>query len=451
VAERVDVDVVVVGAGFAGLAAARALDAGGRSCVVLEARDRVGGRVHRHTFADGTSVEVGGQWIGPEQLRINRLATDLDVATFPTFMDGEQLLDYRGVRKRFRGEIPPLNPIALLDVGRSQLRLDRLAKRIPTNAPWSADLAEEWDAQTFATWIRRNTVTASGRWFWAVFAQAVFAAEPADFSLLHALFYTRSGRGVASLIGTERGAQQDRIVGGPTTLADGLAASLTESVRLGAPVRRIEQRDDQVLVAADGVLARGRHVIVAIPPTLAGRIDYDPVMPAWRDQLTQKAPQGSVIKINVCYDEPFWRAEGLNGQAFGDRGPIKFTFDNSPPGARAGVLVVFLEGAEARRYGRTSAEERRRVVLDSLVAYFGPRAGEPVDCVELDWAAEEWTRGCYGAHFAPGVWTQFGPGLREPVGRIHWAGTETATEWSGYMDGALQSGERAAAEVLAAS
>jgi monoamine oxidase len=447
-AERVDVDVVVVGAGFAGLAAARALEAGGRSVVVLEARDRVGGRVRAHTFGDGTTVEVGGQWIGPEQLRINKLVTELGIETFPTFNDGELLLDLRGKRTRFRGETPPFNPIALLDLGQSQVRLDRLAKRVPLNAPWTADLASEWDAQTFATWVKRNTKTASARWFWHVYSEAVFAAEPADFSLLHALFYTNSGRGVASLIGTAGGAQQDRIVGGPTAVVERLARQLANPVRRSAPVRRIEQRADGVIVAADGVLATAKHVIVAIPPALASRIDYDPVLPGWRDQLTQKAPQGSVIKVNVRYDEPFWRADGSNGQALGDRGPVKFTFDNSPPEGSSGVLVAFLEGGEARRYSRGTADDRRAAVLGSLAAYFGPRAAEPLEVVELDWSAEEWTRGCYGAHFGPGVWTQFGPALSEPVGRIHWAGTETASVFCGYMDGALQSGERAAAEVL---
>jgi monoamine oxidase len=158
-------------------------------------------------------------------------------------------------------------------------------------------------------------------------------------------------------------------------------------------------------------------------------------------------PAGSVIKCNVVYDEPFWRAEGLSGQALGSHEPIAFTFDNSPPEGTPGVLVCFLEGAEARHYSRLHPKERRDAVCGALRGYFGERAAGPIDFVELDWTAEEWTRGCYGAHLAPGVWTQFGPALREPVGRIHWAGTETAGVWSGYMDGALTSGERAAAEI----
>jgi monoamine oxidase len=298
--------------------------------------------------------------------------------------------------------------------------------------------------------LRRNTRTAGARFFWQVFAEAVFAAEPQDMSLLHALVYTHSAGGVDSLIGVRNAAQQDRLVGGSQLIAHLLAEPLGDELRLGAPVRKITQRAKGVTVEADGVTVRARRAIVSIPPVLAGRIAYEPALPPQRDLLTQKMPAGSVIKVNVVYDEPFWRADGLSGQAGGDRAPIKFTFDNSPPSGTPGVLVCFLEGAHARRFGRIDADARRRAVLASLTGYFGKRASKPIDFVERDWSAEEWTRGCYGAHLAPGVWTQFGPALREPIGRIHWAGTETAAVWSGYMDGALSSGERAAAEVLAA-
>jgi monoamine oxidase len=448
--ERLETDVVVVGAGLAGLAAARALDAAGSHAVVLEARDRVGGRVLNHELGTGEVVEVGGQWIGPAQLRVNKLVAELGLETFPTYDEGENLLDLNGKVKRYRGEIPPLPKAALVDLGQSQFRFDRMAKRVPLEAPWAADRAERWDEETFATWVRRNTRTASARFFWDVFSEAVFAAEPHDMSLLFALTYTHSGGGVNSLIGVRNAAQQDRVVGGTQLIAQRLADALAEPVRLGAPVRRIAQGPDGVTVDADDVIVQAQHVIVSVPPVLAGRIAYEPALPTRHDQLLQNMPAGSVIKINVVYDEPWWRADGLSGQVAGDRSPIKFTFDNTPPSGRPGVIVCFLEGGAARVFGRLDAAERRRAVLASLSGYLGPRAAQPVDYVEQDWSAEEWTRGCYGAHMPPGALTQFGPVLREPVGRIHWAGTETATEWSGYMDGALTSGERAAAEVLAA-
>jgi monoamine oxidase len=255
---------------------------------------------------------------------------------------------------------------------------------------------------------------------------------------------------VNSLIGVRNAAQQDRVVGGTQLIAERMADPLGDRVRLSHPVRSVTHDDDAVTVATDGLTVRAAHAIVAIPPTLASRIVYHPALPGERDQLTQKMPGGSVIKCNVVYNEPFWRAQGLSGQAAGDHPPIRFTFDNTPPAGSPGVLVCFLEGAEARTYARLDAKERRDAVVTALRAYFGTAAASPIDFVELDWSAEEWTRGCYGAHLPPGTWTQFGSALREPIGRIHWAGTETASVWAGYMDGALTSGERAAAEILAA-
>jgi len=364
--ELVQCDVVVIGAGLAGLAAARTLEAAGVHAVVLEARDRVGGRVLNHDLGHGEVVELGGEWIGPAQLRVNKLVAEFGLETFPTYNEGENILDLRGKVKRYTGEIPPLPKAALVDLAQSQLRFDRLAKRIPLEAPWAADRAERWDEETFATWVRRNTRTASARFFWEVFAEAVFAAEPADMSLLFALTYTHSGGGVNSLIGVRDGAQQDRIVGGTQLIAARLAGTLAEPVRLSAPVRRIAQGPDGVTVDADDLVAHGSRAIVSVPPVLAVRIAYDPALPTRRDQLLQNMPAGSVIKINVIYDEPFWRADGLTGQVAGDRSPIKFTFDNSPPSGRPGVIVCFLEGAQARVFGRLDEPERRRAVLSSL-------------------------------------------------------------------------------------
>ncbi len=447
-AERIETDVVVVGAGLAGLTAACRLTGEGRDVVVMEARDRVGGRTLNHTFADGTVVEVGGQWIGPTQRRMERLVGELGLETFPTYNTGEHLLQFGSNRARYRGTIPPINPLVIADMAQAQARFDRMATRVPVEAPWTAPHAEAWDTQTFETWIRRNAVTPKARELFRLYSAAVFAAEPGDFSLLHALFYTHSGGGVDMLAGTHGGAQQDRIVGGSQLVAMRLAEQLGDRVHRSTPVRRIEQRGDRVFVLGEAELVVARRAIVAIPPTLAARIVYDPPLPGFRDQLLQRLPAGSVIKCNVVYDTPFWREDGLTGQATRDRGPVKITFDNSPPSGTPGILLAFLEGEEARKLSRVPGDQRRAAVLSSLVDLFGARARTAVDYVELDWSAEEWTRGCYGAHFPTGAWTQYGRALREPVGRIHWAGAELATVWAGYMDGAVQSGERAAAEVL---
>jgi monoamine oxidase len=445
-----DVDVVVVGAGLAGLTAARDLAAAGATVVVLEARDRVGGRTLNEPLDDGQVVEVGGQWIGPTQDRLAALARDVGVETYPTYAAGEHLVEFGGSVRRYTGEIPKLGPHVLADVMQAQAKLERMARRIPLEAPWSAPDAERLDSQTFWSWMRRNVYTRAGRTMMEIAIEAVWAAEPADVSLLHVLFYTRSGSGLASLLGTEGGAQAERFVGGSQLIALRVAEELGDAVRLSAPVRRIEHEPDAVTVQADGVTARGRRAIVAVPPALAGRIAYDPPLPGLRDQLTQRMPQGTVVKCMAVYDRPFWREEGLSGQGISDAGPARITFDNTPPGGSPGVLLGFLEGNAAREWGARPARERRDAVVAGFERLLGPRAGRPERFIERVWADEEWTRGCYGCYMPPGGWTQYGRALREPIGPIHWAGAEVAAVWNGYMDGAVRTGEQAASAVLRA-
>ena len=277
----------------------------------------------------------------------------------------------------------------------------------------------------------------------------MFAAEARDLSLLHFLFYVHAGTSFDALLSTARGAQEQRFLDGPQALSVRIAADLGDAVWLEAPVRRIRQDDHGVAVTTDRGEVAGAYAVVAVPPTLAGRISYDPLLPAARDQLTQRMPMGSVIKVHVRYDEPFWRGDGLTGQATSDRGAVRVTFDNSPPDGATGTLLAFIEGAEARHWSAQDPADRHRVVIADLVRYFGRRAGDYSEIVEQDWSAEEWTRGCYGAHLAPGVWTAYGHALRTPCGRIHWAGTETASVWTGYLDGAVRSGERAASDLTA--
>jgi monoamine oxidase len=444
-----EADVVVVGAGFAGLAAARELVARGSSVVVLEARERVGGRVLNHDIGDGKVVEVGGQWIGPTQDRLAALARDVAVETFPTHAQGDNLIEYRGSLRRYRGAIPRINPLVLVDVEQAQRRLNRLARRVPLDAPWETPNAARFDGQTAATWMRRNMATGAGRMLLELGIEAVWAAQPEDMSLLHVLFYIHSAGSLERLFDTEGGAQQDRFAGGSQLVPIRMAGELgDERVMLGTPVRRIDHGADGVTVHADGAVARGRRAILALAPTLAGRIAYDPPLPGFRDQLTQRMPLGTVAKCMALYDEPFWRGEGLSGQATSDTGPVKLTFDNSPPDGTPGVLLGFLEGRHARELGRVPAEERRAAVLDCFARLFGPRAAKPTGYVERLWAEEEFSRGCYGCHLPTGAWTNYGPALRTPIGPLHWAGAEYATVWNGYMDGAVGSGESAAREVL---
>jgi monoamine oxidase len=444
-----DADLVVIGAGLAGLSAARAAAAAGASVVVVEARDRVGGRVLNEEIGGGEIVEVGGQWIGPTQDRLAALASELGVATFPTHGAGDNVIEYGGRLRRYRGTIPRINPVVLLDVERAQRRLNRMARRVPLDAPWEAPGAAALDGQTAATWMRRNLATKAGRMLLELGIEAVWAAQPEDMSLLHVLFYIHSAGSLQMLFDTEGGAQQDRFVGGSQRIPLLMAEQLgRENVLLEAPVRAIRRAEHGVTVEADGATVRARRAVVAVAPTLAGRIAYDPPLPGFRDQLTQRMPLGTVAKCMAIFDEPFWRAEGLSGQGTSDTGPVKLTFDNSPPTGSPGVLLGFLEGRRARELGRLRPEQRRAAVVDCFARLFGPRAARPDAYVERLWAEEEWSRGCYGCHMPTGAWTAYGAALREPIGPLHWAGAEYATVWNGYMDGAVRSGEAAARAVL---
>jgi monoamine oxidase len=448
-ARRSDADVLVVGAGFAGLSAARALAAAGTEPLVLEARDRVGGRTVNAEIGEGKVVEMGGQWIGPTQDRIAALAAEVGVETFPTHTEGANLLRLDGRRQRYSGTIPRLNPLALLDVYRALRKLNRLSSRIDPEAPWRSPDAARLDATSFAAWIDRSMLSAKAKRLLALVGRTAWGAEPAEMSLLHIAFYLRAAGSFELLTDVEGGAQQDRFVGGSQEVAIRVAEALGDRVKLGSPVLRIEHGPDAVTAHSPAGTFRARRAIVAVPPALTARIEFDPALPPARNQLQRMAP-GWLVKLAAVYEEPFWRGDGLSGEAVNEAGPVTLVFDNSPPDGTPGVLVGFVGGRDAREFARLGKSERRHAALGCFEALFGPRARAAERYLELDWGAEPWSGGGPVSNFATGGWTATGPALREPVGALHWAGTETATRWCGYIDGAVSSGERAAAEALAA-
>jgi monoamine oxidase len=444
-----EADVIVVGAGLAGLAAARGLLASGAEPLVLEARDRVGGRTLNEDLGEGKVVEVGGEWVGPTQDRIAELAREFEIDTFPTHTAGQNTLEFNGRVSRYEATIPKLNPAALLEIELTSRKLDRMVRRIRLDAPWTSPDASRLDGTTLATWLDRRLRTRTARRLVEVAVRTVWGADSRDLSLLYALSYIGGAGSFYALLDTDGGAQQDRFVGGSQLISLRMAESLSDRVVLSAPVRRVEHDANGITVSAGDIVARGKRVVVTAPPPACARIDWQPALPMSRAQLTQRMPGGSYLKCQAVYDEPFWRADGLSGGGVSDVGPATTTFDNSPPDGSPGILLGFASGSDARRLSRLGVSERRRAVVEGFARMYGPGARKVERYIEQDWSREPWTGGAPIFYMPPGTWTGFGEALREPIGPIHWAGSETSTEWPGYMDGAVRSGDRAAAEVLA--
>ena len=456
--KRRDRDVAIVGAGLAGLTAAREIMRAGHSVIVLEARDRVGGRMLNQPIPGGDISERGATFAGPTQDHILALAQEYGVDTFPTYDDGNNVYYADGSRLTYSDQSPlgtaPPDPLLIPEITLSIAQLDQMATEVPVDAPWTAARAAEWDGQTLQQWVNENSFSERFRRIVSTATRPIFGAEPSELSLLFTLFYIAASGNEQNPgtfernFNTRDGAQMFRFDGGTQRIAFALAEELGRRVVLRSPVRRIVQRDGEVRIHSRRVRVRAKRVIVATPPALSGLIDYRPALPPDRAALVQRFPQGDLTKVTAVYDAPFWRDAGLTGQVVSLNGPVNVTFDDSPRSGSPGVVFGFVGGDESRAFAALSEPDRRAAVLKNFVDYFGPQAASPVDYFETHWLDEEWTRGCPVGILAPGALQQYGPAIREPVGRIHWAGTETSTYWMGYMDGAVRSGKRAAAEAL---
>jgi len=443
------VDVVVIGAGLAGLTTARELMRQGEdSVVILEARDRVGGRTLNLPIGGGHIVEGGGEWIGPGQDRIAQLADQLGVRTFPVFYEGNTTFDI--LNKISTGTIPEATAGESIDFLKLAWKIDRAAKRLPAGKSWNAKDAADLDRRTLGDWLSEHRATT---YSWAVFriiTRAIMAGYPERISLLWFLHYLRAAGGLMPLILNDGGAQDLRFDGGSQLLSIRMAEELGDRLRLGQPVERIEHGGlGGVRVHTREMVYSARRVVVAMMPSDILRIRFEPELPPEKQTLTKgfaRLPRLPIVKLSVIYPAPIWRSMGLNGSMQSDRAPLQLIFDNSPEDRSVGVLSGFLSVTESPDFAHRKLRETR--VLAELARYFGKQAFEAVGYVEKDWATDPFSTGCI-TPLIPGILSESGPALREPTGPIHWAGTETAEAWCGFMDGAVRSGERAAAEILA--
>lgn len=435
--------VVVAGAGLAGLTAATALLARGVDVVVLEARERVGGRTHGIEVAPGRIVDAGAAYLGRRHTALHALIAELGLRTTPTSMTGDSTFALVGAPVRCPGRFPPLKAVAL---GEMFELLDELTKSVRLDAPWLGPDAARLDTLTAAEWADQNLVHADARLFFPLFLGEMMAADPRDVSVLHMAFYLRSGGGIRYLNAFEGGAQEDRIDGGAQQLCAALAARLGDRVKLGHPVRAVRQTAGRVSLDSRDASFDADAAIVALPPRLAESIDFQPALRARRASAAT-AP-GCAVKLHLIYPAPLWRAHGLSGWSMNADGPLLSTVDDSPPDGSVGVLTGFVTGHEARRFAALTPAGQRAAALAQAARLF-PELPAPIGYHATDWVNAEYSRGCYAALFGPGDWIRHGPELTRPHGRVHWAGTETSTEFFGLMEGAIRSGHRAVSEILA--
>ncbi|KAK1903106.1 Amine oxidase [flavin-containing] [Dissostichus eleginoides] len=462
-------DVVVVGGGISGLSAAKLLKANGLTPVVLEARDRVGGRTFTVRNKETKWVDLGGAYIGPTQNRILRLAKEYGIQTYKV-NEQESLVHYvNGKSHPFKGSFPPMwNPFVLLDFNNLWRTMDEMGKEIPREAPWRAPHAEEWDKMTMLQLFEKICWTSKVLHFAKLFVNVNVTSEPHEVSALWFLWYVKQCGGTMRIFSTTNGGSpqfagiimsrtkavflERKFVGGSSQISEFMADELGDLVKLESPVYRIDQSGDMVEVQTlDKQTYTAKYLILATPPGLNMKMHFSPELPPLRNQLISRVPMGSVIKCMVYYRENFWRKKGYCGSMVIEEegAPISLTLDDTKPDGSVPAIMGFILARKCRKLSGLTKEERLKKICEIYSRVLGSEeALHPVHYEEKNWCEEEYSGGCYTAYFPPGILTQYGKVLREPVGRLYFAGTETATEWSGYMEGAVQAGERAAREVL---
>ncbi|AOE86025.1 flavin monoamine oxidase family protein [Pseudomonas sp. TCU-HL1] len=435
-------DVVIIGAGLAGLTAARDLQlAGSQSFLVLEARNRVGGRTLNYEVGDGYISEVGGQWIGPGQTAVEDLARQLEVGTFPQYYQGRTVMMGGNGRLEIDLEGTFGTDMAVAD------KLSEMSHDVPSGAPWKSPKAAELDKLSVGDWLATQNIKPEEYSGWDAALTLTGGASPAKMGLLHYLSMINSAnKEYEKLDSVKDSAQGTRFVGGSQILSIKMAEQLGDKVRLQCPVRRISDWDREVVTLhTDQGLVRARKVIVAIHPALCNQVQFEPALPAARAALQRAWPAHSPArKMAMVYPRPFWRDKGLNGHIFMVGGPIYWAWDNSPPNGEIGIINAFISNANLPSDPTTA----KHALTEIFARAWGDEALHSVAYHDQDWGRDDpWTLTCVSA-IPPGFWTTHGEALRPPCGNLIWSGTETADIWAGYMDGAVRSGHQSALQAL---
>jgi monoamine oxidase len=372
---------------------------------------------------------------------------EFGIPEYKQYADGEAMMFVDGKKYKYKGTVPlTMSPFAVANIGAVFLELTQMCKSIPAEAPWDAPKAHKWDQLTWSKWLDGNTLSKPARELLESSIAGLYTSAASEVSLLFVLYQMACSGGPSFVLGVKDAAEDARPVGGMGAIHRAIANELGDDIHLSQPVRSITQDADGVTVRSEDMVVRARRVIVAVPICIASQIIYEPMLPVDRSFLHQRMPNGAVFKIAMIYDEPWWRADGLSGQSFG-HGAVNLTIDSCTDTATPGILTAITEGPDARRLCKLSEADRKLAVLSAVAERFGDKALSPIDYVEQNWTVERYSGGGMISHTPPGVLTEFGPALREPCGRIHWAGTESSAHMYGFIDGAVRSGERAAAEV----
>jgi len=480
------VDVCIVGAGLAGLSAARHIldnDHTGRVTVtIVEARDRAGGRTNSvpSQKVDDAMVDIGGQWFGPTQKRMLKYISEFglqlieqeyNVDTEVCCSDsedevkgGQSLIEFANV------SFKPLAAEVADEIDSFKTLVNDAVTRMDPRAPWDFDKAAEYDALTVENFVLNVIKTEGARKEIFMFVRALMACDPCDCSFLFFLFFLCSGGGMEALGDGPEGAQKWFVKGGSQQISNRLLSLLSSKPNFSSyfnlavsSIQRVldEHGELSYLVSGgnsyDTRVVHCKHVIVSMAPVMAAKyINFYPQLPEKKLQICKEMVMSRCVKVIVSYPNAFWEGQTYEfSETFGanaDKTDVGF-IHNLFKGymGKYPALIGLIGGQYADQFSAMTPEERKEAVFLQFSKMYCADlqlTSSPIEYIEKNWCQEQYSAGCFSGVFPPKVLTSCREEIRSPVGQIHWAGTETSTCFYGFMEGASESGERAAKEVL---